>query len=195
MGSGLRPSLEFIALGVYRKIKAEVVKGDFSTVKVTLHWEVSDYLLNQKRLELTNLETAHDTEIHISGSPSMQWGESKFEKIKKPEIEKAPEAEIAPPAAAAKTVAPVEETAKEALLIEEGPREALGGKAEPLKKKSSRRRPRRRRRKPGTDRQVEPAAEAAEKEPAEAPAPSDNHRTAEDERKSILDKLTDFFTT
>jgi ribonuclease E len=195
MGSGLRPSLEFIALGVYRKIKAEVVKGDFSTVKVTLHWEVSDYLLNQKRQELTNLETAHDTEIHISGSPSMQWGESKFEKIKKPEIEKAPEAEIAPPAAAAKTVAHVAETAKEALLIEEGPREALDGKAEPVKKKSSRRRPRRRRRKPGTDRQAEPAAEATEKEPAEAPAPSDNPRTAEEERKSILNKITEFFTT
>ncbi len=195
MGSGLRPSLEYIALGVYRKIKAEVVKGDFSTVKVTLHWEVSDYLLNQKRQELTNLESAHDTEIHVSSSPSMQWGESKFEKVKRIEIEKAPEAEMPQPAAAPKAAVPVEEAAKEILPKEEGLREAMDDKAEPVKKKASRRRPRRRRRKPGTERQAEPTAEAAEKPAADAPAPSDDHRTAEQERKSLLNKLTDFFTT
>jgi len=189
MGSGLRPSLEYIALGVYRKIKSEVVKGDFSMVKVTLHWEVSDYLLNQKRQELTNLENTHDTEIHISGSPSMQWGESKFEKIRRPEIEKAPEVETAPPA-----VAPEEEASEE--LPKGEAREVTEEKAEPAKKRSSRRRPRRRRRKSGSERPSESAAQTTEKEPAaEAPAPGEAPRGEQEEKKSLLDKLSDFFTT
>lgn len=189
MGSGLRPSLEYIALGVYRKIKSEVVKGDFSTVKVTLHWEVSDYLLNQKRQELTNLENTHDTEIHISGSPNMQWGESKFEKIRKPEIEKVPEAETAPP------VVPPEETEKEETPKEEA-REVPEDKTVPAKKRSSRRRPRRRRRKSGSDRPSESPAATAGKEPEAETSPSSDAQSREqEEKKTILDKLSDFFTT
>jgi len=195
MGSGLRPSLEYIALGVYRKIKAEVVKGEYSTVKVTLHWEVSDYLLNQKRQELTSLESDHDTEIHISGSPSMQWGESRFEKIKRPEIEKAPEAETAPPAAAEKTAASAEEAAAETPPADEEPLEAAAEKAGPARKKSSRRRQRRRRRKSGAERQAESPAEAAAKDTPEATAQSADERREQEERKSILDKLSEFFTT
>ena len=82
-GSGLRPSLEYTALGIFRKIKTEVVKEESSVINTTLPYEVADYLLNQKRDEISKLESLHDTSIHISGSPGIQWGESKFEFIKK----------------------------------------------------------------------------------------------------------------
>ena len=89
-GSGLRPSLEYTALGVFRKIKSEAIKGDFSAIKITLPYGVADYLLNQKRGEISKFEGFYDTAIHISGSPDIEWGESKFEFIKKEEAVEAP---------------------------------------------------------------------------------------------------------
>jgi ribonuclease E len=88
-GSGLRPSLEYTALGVFRQIKSEAVKGDSSAIKITLPYEVADYLLNQKRTEISKFEGFYDTSVHISGSPDIHWGESKFEFIKKEETAEA----------------------------------------------------------------------------------------------------------
>jgi ribonuclease E len=89
-GSGLRPSLEYTALGVFRRIKSEAVKGDFSAIKIVLPYEVADYLLNQKRSEIGKFEHFYDTAIHISGSPNIEWGKSKFEFIKKEEVPETP---------------------------------------------------------------------------------------------------------
>ena len=86
-GSGLRPSLEYTALGVFRKIKSKVVEGNSSAINITLPYEVSDYLLNQKRNEISKLESFYDMSIHISGNLDIQWGESKFEFIKREETE------------------------------------------------------------------------------------------------------------
>jgi len=82
-GTGLMPSLEYIALNTYRRIKSEAVKRDYSAINVTLPYEVSDYLLNQKRSEISKVETLYDISIHVSGNPDMLWGESRFEVIKK----------------------------------------------------------------------------------------------------------------
>lgn len=89
-GSGLRPSLEYTAIGVFRKIKSEAVKGDFSAIKIILPYEVADYLLNQKRIEIGKFESFYDTAIHISGSPDIEWGKSKFEFVKKEEVSEGP---------------------------------------------------------------------------------------------------------
>ncbi len=89
-GSGLRPSLEYTALGVFRKIKSEAVKGDFSAIKIILPYGVADYLLNQKRIEIGKFESFYDTAIHISGSPDIEWGKSKFEFVKKEEMPEVP---------------------------------------------------------------------------------------------------------
>jgi len=89
-GSGLRPSLEYTALGVFRKIKSEAVKGDFSAIKIILPYGVADYLLNQKRAEIGKFESFYDTAIHISGSPDIEWGKSKFEFVKKEEVPEVP---------------------------------------------------------------------------------------------------------
>ncbi|MCD6152509.1 MAG: Rne/Rng family ribonuclease [Syntrophobacterales bacterium] len=82
-GTGSRPSLEYIALSVYRKIKSEAVKGVYSTINVTLPHEVSDYLSNQKRSEISKVENQFDISIHISGDINMLWGESRLEVVKK----------------------------------------------------------------------------------------------------------------
>lgn len=198
-GSGMRPSLEYIALGVFRKIKSEVVKGDCSMLKVTLPWEVSHYLLNQKRLEITRLESTHDTSIHISGSPALEWGESKFEKVKRVEIGKPQEMETARAGASDGEEAAQPEPQEEA----KGTASEAG---EPAKKKSSRRRPRRRRRKSGAERKAEAAPAAEERESAEAqapeekklaeaPAPSEERQPSAEEKKTILNKISNFFTT
>ncbi|MBE9547377.1 MAG: ribonuclease E/G [Proteobacteria bacterium] len=102
-GSGLRPSLEYTALGVFRKIKSEMVKRDLSAIKIKLPYEVANYLLNQKRGEINKFESLYDTSIHISGSPDIEWGESKFEFIKRKEAaEAAPIPENNQPKTAAK---------------------------------------------------------------------------------------------
>ena len=86
-GSGLIPSIEYTALGLFRKIKSELVKEIYSCIKVIACTEVSEYLLNQKRTELSGLEEAHDTSVYICSDPDLHLGESRFEFIKKEERE------------------------------------------------------------------------------------------------------------
>ncbi|MBN1546446.1 MAG: Rne/Rng family ribonuclease [Syntrophaceae bacterium] len=90
-GSGVRPSLEYTALSAFRKIESQVVKGLYSSFKVTLPYEVSDYLLNQKRVELSKLEQTYDMSIHISGSPDIPWDMLKMESIGRTVAEALPE--------------------------------------------------------------------------------------------------------
>ena len=96
-GSGVRPSIEYMALNAYRRIKSESVKGAAASIKVVLPNEVSNYLVNQKRKELSNLENMYDISIHISGQPGMVWGESQFEIVKK-EIDISNNIEVIPDA-------------------------------------------------------------------------------------------------
>ncbi len=82
-GRGVRPSLEYTALNAYRKIESQVVKGFSSLIKLSVPYEVADYLLNQKRAEISRLENDYDMSIHISGSPDMAWDEWKIETTKR----------------------------------------------------------------------------------------------------------------
>ena len=74
-GTGLRPSLEYASLGAFRKIETEVVKGNYSELRVILPHEIAGYILNNKRSELIKLEATFDLIIHISGSTEMPWDE------------------------------------------------------------------------------------------------------------------------
>jgi ribonuclease E len=82
-GSGMRPSIEYMALDTYRRIKSEAVKGTAASIKIVLPDEVSNYLVNQKRKELSNLENLYDISINITGKSDMVWGESRFEIARK----------------------------------------------------------------------------------------------------------------
>jgi len=72
-GSGLRPSLEYVSLGAFRKIESEAVKGVYSELRVSLPHEISLYLLNNKRSELLKLETTFGVCIAIEGRSDMAW--------------------------------------------------------------------------------------------------------------------------
>jgi ribonuclease E len=84
-GRGVRPSLEYTALTAYRKIESQAVKGHSSRIKLILPYEVADYLLNQKRPEISHLESEYGMSITISGNPDMAWDECKLETTKREE--------------------------------------------------------------------------------------------------------------
>ena len=147
-GAGMRPSLEYAALSTFRKIRLNVLKGTYASVRITLPHEIANYLLNQKRSDIVDLESLHSVSILISGNPDMLWEEAKFEFV---------EREMIPlPAHEA------EEGKAEEVRAEGAPGEASRG---PRKKRS-----RRGRRKPG-ERNHEPAQEAGQA-PSEPQGPS-----------------------
>jgi ribonuclease E len=82
-GSGLRPSLEYAALGAFRKIESEAVKGIYSKLKVILPHEIASYILNQKRAELLSLESSFGLVLHISGSGEMLWDKIEIQQTTK----------------------------------------------------------------------------------------------------------------
>jgi ribonuclease E len=185
-GSGLRPVLEYVALSTYRKIKAKLADGKYASADIVLPYQVSDYLLNRKRTELSKLESIYDASIHISGSPDMQWDEAKFEFVEK---EMLPETPAETPSGVAKQPEAAAEAAPEAAKTEA----------------PSRRRPRHRRRRPG-DRDRKPRQEEGAPSPPQAetsgdaaPAPQeDPHRqeTGEDKeagQSGFMDRIYDLF--
>ncbi|MGV8057288.1 MAG: ribonuclease E/G [Smithellaceae bacterium] len=101
-GSGLRPSLEYAALGAFRRIESEAVKGIYSGLKVILPHEIANYILNQKRAELLSLESSFGLVLHISGSEETPWDKVGIQQtIKEKDLtEPAPQEEAAPEATA-----------------------------------------------------------------------------------------------
>ncbi len=134
-GSGLIPSIEYTALGIFRKIKSEVVKEIYSCINVSVPTEVAEFLLNYKRLELSRLEESYDTTVYICSDPDMHIGESKLENTKREEREIIPLPKVTE-AAAEEPVAIIEEKKEEQEAAEEEP-----------SRRKPRRRSRRRRRK------------------------------------------------
>lgn len=128
-GTGLRPSLEYAALGAFRKIESEVVKGIYSELRIILPHEIASYILNQKRSELLNLESVFGLTLHISGSTEMPWDKLEIQQSIKDQA-------LAMPAAQEET--PLK-TAEHSGLTDE--------QKEPVKKKG-RRRPRHKKRRP-----------------------------------------------
>lgn len=177
-GAGMRPSLEYAALSTFRKIRLNVLKGTYSSARITLPHEIANYLLNQKRSEIVDLESLHNVSILISGNPDMLWEEAKFEFV---------EREVIPlPAHEA------EEGKGEQARAEGAP--GAGSQA-PRKKRS-----RRGRRKPG-DRSHEPVQEAgqapSESQPSPEPRPEEPPRQeTPDEKKpggGIITRIYDIF--
>ncbi|NMC97415.1 MAG: Rne/Rng family ribonuclease, partial [Deltaproteobacteria bacterium] len=86
-GSGLRPSLEAAALGAFRSIESEVVKGNCSELRIILPHEIADYILNRKRSELLALETEFDIALNIAGSAEIPWERVEIQHIMKEHTE------------------------------------------------------------------------------------------------------------
>jgi ribonuclease E len=157
----VRPSLEYTALGAFRKIESQAVKGHYSVLKVKLPYEIADYLLNRKRNEISKLEGTYNVSIHISGSPDTQWDELKIETVAREVIEEAsPEEESRPVEAADKQENERAEpavgvlTQAEVSSLPQKTDESMETRPKPAKKKSKWR-PRHRKKKTD-DKSVEP---------------------------------------
>lgn len=188
-GSGMRPSIEYTALSTFRRIKSRAVERNSTAIKITLPHEVSDYLLNQKRSELSKLESLYDVSIYISGCSDMIWGDSDIEVV-----EKGPEPEI-------ELVEGIE------LAEIETVRPEPGKKAVPVEPARKRKRPRPRRRRSGgagqavkkegvTESHEEPAAQEERAAPEEGlrQEPENAHSEAgEKGKKNIVSILYDLF--
>jgi ribonuclease E len=134
-GTGLRPSLEYAALGAFRKIELEAVQGVYSELKIILPYEIASYILNQKRPELLRLESSFGLILHISGSGEMPWDKLDIQHTLKDLTEPASPEEIAPKQ-------PDSPTIQEVAGVQEQKTPDSG--EVPAKKKRHRNRPRRR---------------------------------------------------
>jgi ribonuclease E len=152
-GSGLRPSLEYAALGSFRKIESEAVKGIYSELKIILPHEIASYILNQKRAEILSIESSFGLVVHITGSTEMAWDALEMKPtIKEKDLEKQTPREDAPVKIPDAAVTTAEQ-------------KTAGSTEIPVKKKRGRNRSRRRK---STDTRTEsalpeniPAAESA----------------------------------
>jgi ribonuclease E len=127
--------LEYAALGAFRKIESEAVKGIYSELRIILPHEVADYILNHKRSELLNLESTFGLTLHIAGSMETAWDKVEIQQTIKENTLAAPEPhEGTSTKTEENSVLPTDEKA------------SVNGESSP--KKKSRRRPRYKKRRP-----------------------------------------------
>jgi ribonuclease E len=75
IGKGRVPSPETLGLGFLRKLSLESLKAGVTGLKCLVPLQVADYLLNQKRRELSDLERRHNVSIRIEGDGAMFPGD------------------------------------------------------------------------------------------------------------------------
>jgi ribonuclease E len=81
-GKGLTPSLETLALNFLRKLNLEITQKSESHLKGIVPLQLADFLLNNKRREILELETRHRVNLLIVGEREMIPGESQIIPIK-----------------------------------------------------------------------------------------------------------------
>jgi len=82
-GRGVVRSHEATALAVMRDITQKASKGQVEKVRGRLHPVAADYLLNQKRSDLTRLEERFKVSIHLEGHPEVKPGQVELEFVKR----------------------------------------------------------------------------------------------------------------
>lgn len=70
-GTGSIKTIEAAAVQALRRLQTRVVRGDLENVEVILPPDIAEYLLNQKRAELTGYEERYRTRIIVKGDPGM----------------------------------------------------------------------------------------------------------------------------
>jgi ribonuclease E len=82
-GTGLVKSTISLALLVLRRIRTEAAKDTLAVAKAVLPMDVANYLLNQKRKEITRLEDEYNLTIHLVGNPASRQNEYEIEFIRR----------------------------------------------------------------------------------------------------------------
>jgi ribonuclease E len=142
-GTGLLRSDDTVALGILRQLEEEGVRGRSKEVLVKVPTIIANYLMNQKREHVAQIETRYGLSVCVEGDPHMVSPDFTVEKFK---TASRIVAEVVAPAVISSDTAvmtDVEETVEEAEEQTTAPtREAQDGDA-PTKKRRRRRRRRR----------------------------------------------------
>ena len=92
-GRGKMKSPEMSALSVFRRIKSQLIKGDVCEVRATVPAAVAEYLLNNMRAQLVELETQYSARINIQVKQVVPDKEIAVESIKEEAPARQPVAE------------------------------------------------------------------------------------------------------
>jgi ribonuclease E len=181
-GQGKIRSPETSALSVYRRIKSLMIRSEVSEVRATVPAKVAEYLLNNMRAQLVEMENQHRSRVTILGKQSLPDKDISVEAVKEEALEQPPPEALAAPSPALEVVEAVEEEA------------VLEVEAEKQRKPGRRRRRPRKKAPSGPEEQalsleVEPSLEAAPTEatpaiaaipPGSLPAVVEEARPAEE---------------
>jgi ribonuclease E len=158
-GQGKIRSPETSALSVYRRIKSLLIRSDVSEVRATVPAKVAEYLLNNMRAQLVEIERQHNSRISILVKQTLPDKDILVEAVKEEALEQPTSEALLTPAPALEVVEAVEE-------------ESLAEAEARKTKKPSRRRRRPRKKAPsGAEEQVISVEE--EEEPRLEAAPSE----------------------
>ncbi len=78
-GAGAIPSPEFVAMQIIRRIDARASAGNLGEVHVDLHPELADFLQNNFRTDLAELEESAEIRILVSGRPGLHRNEQNLQ--------------------------------------------------------------------------------------------------------------------
>lgn len=139
-GRGTIKSPEMSALSVFRRIKSQLIKGDVGEVRATVPAAVAEYLLNNMRAQLVELETQYSSRIHILVKQAVPDKEIAVEPIKEEAVVQQPVSEAITGDAASK----LDETARDGEKAAKS--ESSPGTGRRRSRRAGRRRKRRKRR-------------------------------------------------
>lgn len=77
-GRGVTPSTEKLGLGFLRELSLRTLKNGISKVKATVPREVAEFLLNERRRDLLDIEARRQVHITLLGDATMVPGDSKI---------------------------------------------------------------------------------------------------------------------
>jgi ribonuclease E len=183
-GQGKIRSPETSALSVYRRIKSLMIRSEVSEVRATVPAKVAEYLLNNMRAQIVEMENQHRSRVTILGKQSLPDKDISVEAVKEEAVELPfPEA-LPTPSPALEVVEAVEE-------------EAVGEAETEKPRKPGRRRRRPRKKAPsGPEEQAlsleeEPSPEAAPTEatPAIAAIPAESLAAVVEEARPAEEPL------
>ena len=81
-GTGVVRSDESLALTILRSIEEEGVRGRSAAVKVTTPVDVANYLLNQKRSRIAQVEDRYGMQVHVIGDPALVSPDFSIDRVK-----------------------------------------------------------------------------------------------------------------
>jgi ribonuclease E len=89
-GHGLIKNVEAAALSALRKLQARSPRSDVGKIRLTLAADVAGWLLNNKREEITSLETRRNLQVEIAFGDNMLRHESRYDTVAREEPLEAP---------------------------------------------------------------------------------------------------------